>query len=105
MQVVKQIDRRQSGKKHRNLTIHWQPFQPLPGTPMQWCGAGGGVQNHIRLLRDIERLPFVRVRQLNGRTDAMAKICTILFGAPTRGGPIFSRRWPMARWLPRRQRR
>lgn len=73
---------------HRNLTLHWQPFQPLPGTPMQWCGAGGGARRLAGLVKGAESQQWVRVRQLVGRTDDMARICTILARSDARGAAL-----------------
>ncbi len=87
-EVVRRIDKRVRGKIHRNLAIHWQPFQPLPGTPMQWCAGGTGARHKVDALRSIERLPFVRVRQLGGRTDSMALVCTVLARADERGARL-----------------
>lgn len=86
--VIKQIDSRMRGKTHRNLSLHWQPFQPLPGTPMQWCAGGTGARRKIQMLSHVERLPWVRVRQLGGRTDSMALVCTVLARADERGATL-----------------
>ena len=75
----------------RNLTIHWQPFQPLPGTPMQWCGAGGGARRLAATIKGAESQPWVRVRQLVGRTDDMARICTVLARSDARGAALLDR--------------
>jgi len=76
--VIEQIDNQRRGKTPRNLSLHWQPFQPLPGTPMQWCAGGTGARGKIARLRFVEKHDWIRVRQLGGRTDAMALVCTVL---------------------------
>lgn len=86
--VVRAIDERRRGKTPRNLTIHWQPFQPLPGTPMQWCAGGAGARRQAATMRAAEGLPWVPMRQLTGRTDAMALVCTILARADRRGADL-----------------
>ena len=86
--VVTEIDRRWRGKRSRNLMLHWQPFQPLPGTPMQWCAAGAGAGKLAGYLRGAERQDWVRVRQLTGRTDDVARVCTILSRSDTRGADL-----------------
>lgn len=84
--VVREIDRRLPGTMRRNLALHWQPFQPLPGTPMQWFGVGGGVEKKERQCRDLEKLPRLRVTQATGRRDYMAAATTILSRATPEGG-------------------
>lgn len=86
--VIREIDRRRRGKTPRNLTLHWQPFQPLPGTPMQWCAGGSGARRMAATLRAAEGLAWVPVRQLGGRTDAMALVCTVLARADRRGANL-----------------
>lgn len=88
LRVIQTIEDRQRGKQHRNITLHWQPFQPLPGTPMQWCAGGGGARRLASLLKPAERNVWVRVRQLLGRTDAMALICTVLARSDERGAAL-----------------
>jgi len=88
IRMIADMNERCHGKRARNLTLHWQPFQPLPGTPMQWCPAGGGARRLSGMIRGIEKLPWVRVRQLVGRTDEMAKVCTILSRADERGADL-----------------
>lgn len=88
MRVVQEIDRRRAGKTRRNLAIHWQPFQPLPGTPMQWCAGGSGAGRMLSYLRPLERLAWVGLRQQGGRTDAMALVCTVLARADERGADL-----------------
>lgn len=88
LKVIQRIEDRQHGKRQRNLTLHWQPFQPLPGTPMQWCAGGGGARRQAALLKPAERNTWVRVRQLLGRTDGMALVCTILARADERGAGL-----------------
>lgn len=86
--VLQSIDRRMRGQTSRNLTLHWQPFQPLPGTPMQWCACGGGARQLIGELRGVEHMPWVPIRQQAGRTDGMAKLCTVLARAGRRGADV-----------------
>jgi hypothetical protein len=82
--VLRPLDAAQRGQTPRNLSLHWQPFQPLPGTPMQWCGCGGGARRVAGQVRDATRdLRRVQVRCHAGRTDAMARLCTVL----ARSGP------------------
>lgn len=86
--VVTEIDRRRANTQHRNLHLHWQPFQPLPGTPMQWCAAGHGARRTPAALGDLTRLGWVRVRHVYGRTDRMATLCTILSRSDERGADL-----------------
>ncbi len=86
--VIERIDQRMRGKTPRNLSLHWQPFQPLPGTPMQWCAGGTGARSKIARLRFVERYSWCRVRQLGGRTDSMALTCTVLARADERGADL-----------------
>jgi hypothetical protein len=88
VRVIREIDRRRAGRTPRNLSLHWQPFQPLPGTPMQWFGAGGGARRMALAMRDAERLPWVPVRQLTGRTDDVALVCSVLARADRRGADL-----------------
>lgn len=88
VRVLREIDRRRAGTTLRNLSIHWQPFQPLPGTPMQWCAFGGGARRMSAAIRDVEQLQWVRVLQKTGRTDDMAAICTILARSDERGADL-----------------
>lgn len=86
--VIREIDRRRTGAVPRNLTIHWQPFQPLPGTPMQWCAGGTGARRMASMLRPFEGLPWCRLRQHGGRTDGMALVCSALARSDTRGARL-----------------
>jgi radical SAM superfamily enzyme YgiQ (UPF0313 family) len=72
-------------QEKRCLEIHWQPFQPLPGTPMQWCAAGGGARRLASRLKSWEKLPFLSVRNIAGRGDEMALMCSILARSDERG--------------------
>lgn len=85
LDVVGRINDGRRGKIARNLAIHWQPFQPLPGTPMQWCAAGRGARRMIGIMRGAESYDYVRVRQVGGRTDDVALICSVLARAGERG--------------------
>lgn len=86
--VITEIDRRRSGTIARNLTIHWQPFQPLPGTPMQWCAAGGSARKLLSRLKPFETLHWCRLRQYGGRTNDMCRITTVLARADERGADL-----------------
>lgn len=84
--VIRGINDGLHGTTRRNLALHWQPFQPLPGTPMQWFGCGGGVLEKARQCKDLEKLPRLRVTQATGRRDYMAAATTILSRATPAGG-------------------
>lgn len=86
--VIKRIDLAVRGKTARNLSIHWQPFQPQPGTPMQWFPSGSGAQKLATAMRGAEQLPWCRVRQITGRTDSMALICSVLARSDERGADL-----------------
>jgi hypothetical protein len=86
--VIDRINDLRRGKVARNLSLHWQPFQPLPGTPMQWCAGGTGARGKIARLRFVESHDWVRVRQLGGRSDSMALVCTVLARADERGATL-----------------
>jgi radical SAM superfamily enzyme YgiQ (UPF0313 family) len=77
IRVIQDIDARRRGMTVRNLAVHWQPFQPLPGTPMQWCGAGHSARRMAGVLDGL-RPAWLKFRQVAGRTDGMALVCTIL---------------------------
>lgn len=79
--VIKAIEegRGRAGGNRKNLAVHWQPFTPLPGTPMQWCAAGSGARRMSSYLDGLRReLKWVKFSQLNGRTDGMAGVCAVL---------------------------
>lgn len=88
--VIRRINNSVRGTA-RNLSIHWQPFQPLPGTPMQWCATGTGARTESVVLRSIERLPWCRVRQVYGRSDEMALLCSVLARSDERGALLLER--------------
>jgi radical SAM superfamily enzyme YgiQ (UPF0313 family) len=88
MRVIQAIDRGRRGRTARNLSLHWQPFQPLPGTPMQWFGAGGGARKFSQMFRPLESQAWVPVRQLTGRTDEVALVCTVLSRSDRRGADL-----------------
>lgn len=88
MRVIERINDGLRGTERRNLAIHWQPFQPLPGTPAQWCPCGGGARRMAATLRGIESLDWLGVRQQTGRTDRMARLCTVLSRADERGADL-----------------
>lgn len=87
-EVIRAIDEQRRGRTPRNLSLHWQPFQPLPGTPMQWCAAGTGARRHAAMLKDITRHPWVRARHMTGRTGDMALVCTILSRSDEHGADL-----------------
>lgn len=87
-EVLRALDDRQRGKGRVNLTLHWQPFEPVPGTPMQWCPAGAGARRLAAALRDAEGMDWVSVRQLGGRTDEMGRICAVLARSDERGAAL-----------------
>lgn len=72
----------------RHLTLHWQPFQPLPGTPMQWCPAGHGARRMAKVFAGWKGLKWCRVRSFGGRTDDMALICSALARSDERGADL-----------------
>lgn len=86
--VVTEINKRRTGKTARNLSLHWQPFQPLPGTPMQWCAAGTGARKQAALMKAFEGMAWCRLRQVGGRTDAAALTCSVLARADERGADL-----------------
>ena len=88
MRVLQRIDDELPRTRHRNLSVHWQPFQPAPGTPMQWCACGGGARSAIARLKQTERMQWLRVRHVAGRTDDVAKICTLLARCDERGADL-----------------
>jgi radical SAM superfamily enzyme YgiQ (UPF0313 family) len=91
LRVLQAIDNELRGTVHRNLAIHWQPFQPIPGTPLQWCAAGSGARKMAGLLRGAESMTWLHVRQQTGRTDEMARLCTVLSRADERGSGLLAR--------------
>lgn len=91
LRVLGEINERRVNRVPRNLSIHWQPFQPLPGTPMQWCAAGRGARRMIGLLRGAEGMPWVPIRHVGGRTDDMALLCSALARADERGADLLER--------------
>jgi hypothetical protein len=78
VRVVTAIQKRQRGKAKRVLSLHWQPFQPLPWTPAQWFGCGADARQKIAIMRSAEKDACLPLQQLGGRTDAMARVCTVL---------------------------
>lgn len=83
--LLQRLDERRRGRTARNLSLHWQPFQPLPGTPMQWCACGGGARRLVNMVRGVEGMPWVQIRQHAGRTDDVASVCTVLARSDRRG--------------------
>lgn len=84
--VITQIQRRYRGEG-RALSLHVQPFQPLPSTPMQWFGCGSGAAALAKALRPMTG-GMVSVRAHAGRTDDVAKICTVLTRSDQRGADL-----------------
>lgn len=83
--VLRRID---IGRRHRSakyLEIHWQPFQPLPGTPLQWCAAGKVSKYAVHSLTVAEDFDHMKVVQHVGRSNDMARVCTILSRSSERG--------------------
>ena len=58
---------------------------------MQWCAGGSGARRAVGLLRGAEGLPWTRLRQVDGRTDAMALTCSALARADERGADLLER--------------
>jgi len=81
--VVRRIGMARLTGVRRNLAIHIQPFQPLPGTPLQWCSVGRGARILARMIGDVPPHSSLHVWTQAGRSDRMAAICTIL----SRAGP------------------
>lgn len=88
IRVVEEIDARMRGRTPRNLSMHWQPFSPLPGTPMQWCAVGGGARKLASFLAPLSRLDWCRVRHAHGRTDTLARLCALLARSDERGARL-----------------
>ena len=90
MRVVKRIDDEWKGKlRTRRLAIHWQPFQPLPGTPAQWCHAGRGAKKQAAIFEaHLDTSPWLYVSQRGGRTDQMCLVTTVLTRADERGADL-----------------
>lgn len=78
IRVIRRIDEGRRGMTRRNLAVHWQPFCPLPGTPMQWCPAGHGARSMASRLDGLSSLAWLKFRQHAGRGDQMAAACTVL---------------------------
>jgi hypothetical protein len=89
--VVAEIDARQRANRSRkrNLSLHWQPFQPLPGTPMQWAPCGGGARRAAFILAHLRHCSHLQVRHVVGRTDQMARLCTLISRADERAVDLF----------------
>lgn len=77
VRVIQAIDAGRRGTTRRNLALHWQPFCPLPGTPMQWCPAGTGARRMTAMMGGL-RCDWLKLRHLAGRGDGMAGVCTVL---------------------------
>ena len=77
VKVIRRIDHARRGMTPRNLSLHWQPFQPLPGTPAQWLPAGRGARKMLAPFEGL-KTQFCVVRNLAGRTDRTALICSAL---------------------------
>lgn len=55
---------------------------------MQWCAAGGRARKLASMMRPIEGLPWCKVRDIAGRSDAMANMCTVLSRSDERGARL-----------------
>lgn len=55
---------------------------------MQWFGAGGGARRFASVFRSLQGQAWVPVLQLTGRTDDVAKVCTVLSRADRRGADL-----------------
>jgi hypothetical protein len=89
IQVLRGIQREYKGKHARNLSLHWQPFSPLPGTPMQYFGVGHGAGMMAQRFGMVEGGRRVRVRNISGRTDGGARCATLLARADQRAVRFF----------------
>lgn len=88
-EVLKEIDsqRRADRAERRNLGLHWQPFQPIPGTPMQWFGVGKGVRRISGFLEDtMTDMTTLNAYNQEGRTNLYAVLTTILARSDAEGG-------------------
>ncbi len=83
--VLRRIDQARRHRSAKYIEIHWQPFQPLPGTPMQWCAAGRVSKHAVHSLTVAEDFSNIKVVQYVGRSNEMAQICTILSRSDERG--------------------
>lgn len=89
LRVVNRIVDRWHGKPTKRLAIHWQPFQPLPGTPAQWCAAGAGAKKQAAFFEFSKKeSPWVYLTQQGGRTDLMCLVTTILCRSDERGADL-----------------
>jgi radical SAM superfamily enzyme YgiQ (UPF0313 family) len=88
LSVLRRIDHVRRHRSAKYLEIHWQPFQPLPGTPMQWCASGRVSKYAVHSLTVAEDFDNIKIIQYVGRTNDMAKICTILSRADERGAVL-----------------
>lgn len=89
--MLGRLDQAMAGRTGRNLAIHWQPFQPAPGTPMQWMPAGGGARRIISQLTPTTRaFRWLRVSHAAGRTDRMAGLCAVLARSDERGADLIA---------------
>lgn len=83
--ILRRIDKQRANCSAKYLEIHWQPFHPLPGTPAQWCPSGFVSKHAVHTLTIAEDLQNMKVIQLVGRTNEMAKLCTMLSRSDARG--------------------
>lgn len=94
--VVRSIAKRlPRSTTRRNLSLHWQPFSPLPGTPMQWAAAGSGARQCASTLDRLKTLDRLNVKHVVGRTDAMSKMCAVIGRSDARAVRFFERSAPM----------
>lgn len=89
--VISDIQRSYRGKHARNLSLHWQPFCPLPGTPMQWYAAGASARVMASRMKAVEGHGRVRIRSVVGRTDEAARLATVLARSDRRAVRVLER--------------
>lgn len=85
-ELIRRIGQARHRRMRRAIAVHWQPFSPLPGTPMQWCGAGRGARMGAGIVGECLETTNLHVYHETGRTDRLAAICTILARADGPGG-------------------
>lgn len=75
-------------KGHGYLEVRWQPLFPQPGTPLQWCAAGGDPWTWSDALdRQTKRMRFLRLTHRSGRTGMRNALVTALVRSG-RNGPV-----------------
>lgn len=81
-------------RKPRNLSLHWQPFSPTSGTPLQWFATGGGARRLAGMIEDGFNGRRLGVIHRTGRTNDMARLCTVLGRADERAVDVFELQRP-----------